>query len=526
MKLHECQVRPAPLQGYIAPVSLEDALETLARLGPSARPVAGGTDLLLELSRGARPEVDTLVDLSTIEGLDSIVESNGRVTLSALTSHADIVESDLMHRAALPLAQACLEVGSPQLRNRATVAGNIVTASPANDTISALYALGADITIRSQRAERVVPIVDFFVDLRQTILEPDELVTGISFDALDETRRGIFVKLGLRRAQAISVVHAAAVVQHEPDGTVNDLRVALGCVGPTIRLVENATGIARGRRLDRSITALAEAARSTATPIDDLRAPADYRTRTIGVVVERALRSLGAGSEAETWPGRSPRLKPRSAQMPSPSAPPSPRQLSDSDPISAEVNGAIRSAAKAVSATLLDWLRDELGLTGTKEGCAEGECGACTVHLDGSAVLACLVPAAAADGCRIVTIEGLAPLDHQNLADPAPLHPLQQAFETCGGVQCGFCTPGFVMSAAMLLEEIPHPTRLQVEQGLAGNLCRCTGYYGIIEALQTATAASVKAQPPVLAGPRSKGEDAAEAGEATQTTQNIENPDP
>ena len=477
-QLHEAQRRADPIKRYLAPESLDDALAFLAAHAGSARAVAGGTDLLLELSRGARTGIDTLIDLSVLDGLDTISENGGRVELGPLVTHADVVAYEPMVSVGLPLAQACLEVGGPQLRNRATVAGNLVTASPANDTISALYALGADVTVSSaDRRDRTVPIAEFFTGFRTTSLEPDELVTSISFDALGGGRRGIFVKLGLRKAQAISVVHAAAVVTEGSDGTVAGLVVALGSVGPTIELVDETAIIARGRRLGDAAADVAAAARAAVTPIDDLRSTAEYRSRTVEVVVERALRSLAAGTEAATWPHRPPRL---ASAAPSEGVPatqrPSPREITDGSIIAATVNGVERRGANAAGRTLLDWLRFDLGLTGTKEGCAEGECGACTVHLDGKAVLACLVPAARAAGARVTTVEGLAP-------PGGALHPVQQALADCGGVQCGFCTPGFVMSAAMLAAEEPHPSREQIEHGLAGNLCRCTGYYSIIEAL-------------------------------------------
>ena len=287
----------------------------------------------------------------------------------------------------------------------------------------------------------------------------------------------MFVKLGLRRAQAISVVHAAAVARFGPDGAVEDLRLALGSVGPVVVMAEVAADLARGRRLDEAAAEVAEAAAAGVEPVDDLRATARYRTRTVKVAVERALRALAAGTEASAWPASPPRL----AAGGQPVRPGPRRDLTDADEVAAVVNGRTRRAPGAASATLLDWLRDELDLTGTKEGCAEGECGACTVHLDGRAVLACLTPAARADGATVVTVEGLA-------ADGA-LHPVQAAMETLGGVQCGFCTPGFVMSAAKLIEEAPSPTDEQVEHGLSGNLCRCTGYYPIIAAVKAAAEA-------------------------------------
>src|SRR5438552_4156245 len=143
-----------------------------------------------------------------------------------------------------------------------------------------------------------------------------------------------------------------------------------------------------------------------------------------------------------------------------------------------EVHAVINGKPSVVQAypmeRLLDVLRQQLGLTGTKEGCGEGECGACSVLIDGQLVNSCLVPIAQVEGCAIITIEGIAISDTQ-------LHAVQQSFIDCGGAQCGICTPGMVIAAVSLLEKNPHPDDAEIRNGLAGNLCRCTGYMKIFE---------------------------------------------
>lgn len=146
-------------------------------------------------------------------------------------------------------------------------------------------------------------------------------------------------------------------------------------------------------------------------------------------------------------------------------------------PIRVTVNGTLRAVEVVPSHTLLDVLRDDLALTGTKECCLVGECGACTVLLDGRPVDSCLVLAVEADGAEILTVEGLASRDGR-------LAPIQQAFLDKGAVQCGFCIPGQLMAAHALLAELPHPSRAEIEEGLAGNLCRCACYEQIFEAVE------------------------------------------
>jgi aerobic-type carbon monoxide dehydrogenase small subunit (CoxS/CutS family) len=154
------------------------------------------------------------------------------------------------------------------------------------------------------------------------------------------------------------------------------------------------------------------------------------------------------------------------------------------------VNGEDVEVAFAPHKTLLEVLREDLGLTGTKHGCELGECGCCTVLMDGRPVLSCLVLGAALHGHEVGTIEGM--------ADGAKLHPLQAAFSDLGAGQCGYCTPGMLLAAKALLDEVPRPSREQIKEALAGNICRCTGYIKIFEAVELAAAwlAGEPAEPP------------------------------
>ena len=464
--------RPALTVGAVARLLAED---------PTRRLVAGGTDLTVDLDRSSGPDVE-LIDVSGISPL--VVDMpktddmpHGSLRLGCGVTHNEVVDDAGVIESALPLAQACLEIGSPQLRNRATVVGNVVTASPANDTISALMALGAGLEVVTfvdgQVVSRHIPLDGFFLGVRQTQLEPSELVSAITVPKMGPSERGVWVKAGLRSAQAISVVHAGLWVAFDADGSVADARIALGSVAPTV-VLSPAASLLIGHPLDPDVVqATAAAAAAAVDPIDDGRATADYRSHTVETVVARALRSLAANTQTERWPARVPVLTdaPRSGFRETASV------IDDATEIAVTINGTATQANGAASVTLLDWLREHAG-TGTKEGCAEGECGACTVMLDGRAVMSCLTTAAQADGSEVTTVEGL--------ADGETLSEMQQSFVDNFAVQCGYCIPGFVVSATALRNEIEDPTREEIELGLSGNLCRCTGYYAILEAVRAA----------------------------------------
>ncbi len=474
--IHEVQDRTWSVERYERPGTLAEAVELLDRFGDKARIVAGATDLLLEMQRGVR-DVDVMIDLSAIDGLDTVTIHDGVVSLGPLTTHRMVVESPTIVAHGLPLAQASLEVGSAQLRNRATVAGNLITASPANDTISSLLALGAFVDLASVSGTRQVALSDFYTGVRRTVMAPNELMIAIHFPAMRDSEVGVFAKVGLRSAQAISVVHAATVLALD-EGVVTAARIALGSVAPTVVLVQGADALLGTELDDDSIAQCAQQAADEVHPISDIRSTAAYRTHMVRITVARMLTAIRDGRQASHWPARLITLSDGRGGSPS-----TPLTARAADEILVTINGSTISGTNATGETLLDWIRenathdDGSPLTGTKEGCGEGECGACTLHMDGKAVLSCLVPAAAAHGHSIVTIEGL--------SSPSGAR-LEHALVEAGAVQCGYCTPGFVMSASSLLAEHRDLTESEVRDGIGGNICRCTGYSSIVEAVLNA----------------------------------------
>lgn len=450
---------------------------------PTLRPVAGGTDLLLDLERTPSTSPVGLLDLTSIDGLAQIDVDGDAIVLGPLVTHADVVTSTDLAGVAKPLVQACAEIGSPQLRNRATVAGNIATASPANDSISALLALDASVDvgelIDDEVVVRSIRLADFITGYRETTLPPASLILGIRFRPLTERHRSLWVKIGNRRSQAISVIHLGVVVGTDAAGTIEETRFALGSAAATVVVVDEVRELLVGTNLDSLddvARSIAEAAARAVTPIDDVRATGAYRTEVITTLTERTIAALGSDDDA--LPSRySIRLD---AATPSPILDPASEHLAlvdDAREVPITINGRRRQVTGTASRTLLDTIREVDGLEGTKEGCAEGECGACTVFLDGQAVMSCLVPAAQAIDGSVVTVEGLG---------GESLHPVQQAFLSQYAVQCGFCTPGLVMACAALLENRPQPDRDEIAYGLSGNLCRCTGYSAIERAVSVA----------------------------------------
>lgn len=461
---------------YYTASSVEDVLDILEREGPSARIIAGGTDLVLELKKEQHPEITTLVDINRIKDLDRITEMGDQVCLGAMVTHNQCLVSTLLQKYGLPLVKAAQSVGAPQIRNIGTVVGNLVTASPANDTITPLIALDASLTLRSRAGEREVRLADFYQGVRRTVLKQGEMVTDVHFKKMATNQKGSFIKYLLRQTHAISVANAAVVLTFAAD-RISDARIALGAVAPTIVLAQKAEAYLVGKVLtEKTIMEAAQLAIQDGKPISDLRASQEYRDHLIPTLVEMALREILSGESQKfanepvlLWGTQKVFFEPILKTI----------KHDQHESIQTRINGREMSFTEGQDKTLANLVREQAGLTGTKIGCGEGECGACTLFMNGLPVFSCLVPAPRAHQCEITTIEGIKPGE-------SDLHPIQQAFIEEGAVQCGFCTPGFIMSAVKLLEEKPHPTEFEIKQGLAGNICRCTGYYSIISAVEKA----------------------------------------
>ncbi|HKI54158.1 MAG TPA: FAD binding domain-containing protein, partial [Anaerolineales bacterium] len=446
-------------QNYFNATNIDDVLKALSAQGERVRIIAGGTDLILELERGVRENIDSLIDVTRIPNLDQIaLDEDDIIHLGPLVTHNHCVASKLIRERAYPLARAAWEVGAPQIRNRGTIAGNLITASPANDTITPLMALHASVILQSVNGVRTIPLNDFYTGVRKTVMQPDEMLVDISFPAMTSLQRGTFIKLALRRAQAISIIDAAIILGLDAD-LVKSASITLGSVAPTIIHAEEAEAYLVGKQLtDETIEETARLTTNAAKPIDDIRGSAVYRREMVRVCTMRGLRSILNGENQAgmpedavlLWGAQNAEGKIQNAHM------------SPTEPIQTTINGKSFTFKTGHEKTLLRLLREDANLIGSKEGCAEGECGACTVFLDGKAVMSCLVPAPRAHGAEIITIEGL--------SDNDKLHPVQEAFIQDGAVQCGYCTPGFIMSAAKLMEEKQNPTTNEIEQAITGNL--------------------------------------------------------
>ena len=482
---------------YERPATLDEAIALLERHGGDARLLAGGTDLIIGL-RDRSESARVVVDVKHVAELrPGIAERDGVLAIAATTVMTDIAANARVGDRFVALAEASAVVGSVQIRNRATLGGNICNASPAADTATPLLVYGAVVVVAGRGGVRRIPIDEFFVGPGATTLLRGEIVTAVELPLAGGRVGAAHLRRTRRRGHDLASVTLSSAV----DGR-GVVRIAYGSVGPRPVLAIDESGVladpsssddARAARLERMLSAASPSPRS-------MRASPEYRLAMLRVLaaraVARAAERLVEQSRASTAApprrvtsaagpapadalapaaGPAPAARPRT--LPAEAATPSSTDADDDSPVAIAmvVNGRERRLEVPAHRTLLEALRDDLGLTGAKECCLVGECGACTVIVDGRTVDACLVLTVEADGADVRTVEGL--------AEGGRLSRLQEAFLEKGAAQCGYCIPGQLMSARSLLDLDPRPTLAAVQEALAGNLCRCGGYRQIEEAI-------------------------------------------
>ncbi|MEA1928681.1 MAG: xanthine dehydrogenase family protein subunit M [Candidatus Auribacterota bacterium] len=276
--------------------TLQEALDILRESNESTGILAGGTDLLVMIQEKLISPAMVL-DISGLDELREIEElDDGRIRLGALVTHGRIAESALLEEKAIPLVEACTEVGSPQIRNLGTIGGNLVMASPSGDSLPALYVLGAEIVLSSTEGERVLPIEDFLIGVKKSVIRPDELLVAVIFPGMLPEDRGFFRKLGQRKALAISKVSTAAVISFG-DGVIASSRIALGAVATTVIRTPRTESFLAGRALTPEV--ISEAAgicSEESRAITDIRSNAAYRDEMAGLLLSRGLEEIAAGS--------------------------------------------------------------------------------------------------------------------------------------------------------------------------------------------------------------------------------------
>ena len=275
----------------LSPGSLAEALEILAN-GRDAIPIAGGTNVVVAMREGMHGG-KTLVDVSRLEELQGVWRNGDEIVVGGGTTLTDVLDSALVAQYGRPLHQAARAFANPLVRNRATVAGNLVDASPAADTAPALLVLGAEVELVSAAGERRVPLNQFFLGPNQTVRRPDELLVAVRWPVPPPRSAGAFHKLALRKGTACSVLSVAVMIQVDEDGAVARARVALGAAAPQpVRARAAEEALTEGRLTATTIHVAARLASQAAQPIDDVRSTGDYRRRMVAVLTRRLLAQL------------------------------------------------------------------------------------------------------------------------------------------------------------------------------------------------------------------------------------------
>jgi xanthine dehydrogenase iron-sulfur cluster and FAD-binding subunit A len=464
---------------YLEPVSLQEAVALLARHGDRARVLAGGTDLLVHMKM-ERVAPRALISIGKIPGLDRIALQDGHLHVGARAT-IRAIESDPRVQADYPaLTEACASFSTTQVQVMGTVGGNLANGSPASDSAPALIVLGAEVEITGPGGKRRLPLEEFFVGPGATVLQNRELLTDVILPWPRIGTGSAFFKI-VRVAADIAKASGAVMMVRER-GRIADCRMAFGSVAPVPVRTRKAEQMLIGQVFSRELVDQAsQMAADEVTPIDDVRSEAWYRREAVKVLACEGLNRAWQRAESGRSGQGEPSL-PGGKRVFRPSGPQPDRVnhmgADERRWIELNVNGKKHQVWAGPNDLLLNVLREHLQLTGTKYGCGIGECSACTVLVDGQPALACLMLAVSSAGREILTVEGLQKPDGK-------LDPLQEAFLDFAAYQCGYCTPGMLLTAKSLLAEKPHPTEDDVRRYLRGNLCRCTGYASIVRAVMS-----------------------------------------
>lgn len=278
-----------PEFNLLMPQTLPEALEMLAEAAPDVMPLAGGTNLIPDMRSGLhRP--GTVVNVAGLDALHGIRQENGHVVVGGGVTVAELLDDPLIAKHGPVLKQAAAVFANPLVRNRATVGGNLGNASPAADTAPPLLVLGAEVELASKAGTRRVPLEEFFVHVRKTVCQPQELLVSVRWPVPAPGSVGVFRKLALRKADAISVVNAAVMVEPDENGRCQQVHIALGAVAPTPIRAHTAEDMLRGQALTpEAVVEAARLAGEATCCMDDIRGSAAYRKRVTEVLVRRLL---------------------------------------------------------------------------------------------------------------------------------------------------------------------------------------------------------------------------------------------
>ncbi|HYB48674.1 MAG TPA: FAD binding domain-containing protein [Streptosporangiaceae bacterium] len=494
----------APPFDYVRPATAAGAVAALAEADEEGKVLAGGQSLVPVLAmRLGRPAV--LVDINAVPGLDQLSLADDTLYVGATVRQRQVERHP--DAAAVPLmAMALPWVGHRELRGRGTVCGSLAHADPAAELPAVAACLNATLDIAGPAGRRTVTAREFFTGPMSTVLRPDELLMGARFPVAGPGDGFAFAEIA-RRHGDFALAGVAIHVSRSPSGETQAATLAaFGVSGrPVTRDVtamlassvhsSAATpGGPQAADLARALTpAMSALASELVDTPGDMHASRAYRRRLLTVLAARQLgaaytRAAGKGpARARTGIRPAPGAT-RTRPAPAPPAPLTPADGRATTHLT--VNGKPVTVTLPPRVTLADALRDHLRLTGTHLGCEHGICGVCTVLVDGQAARSCLLFACQLEGAEVLTVEGL--------GRPGELHPLQHAFGRHHALQCGFCTPGFLLSAYDLLTGKPQVTQEELAVELSGVLCRCTGYQNILSAVADVARTHPDGIPPPL----------------------------